>query len=105
MHRCACCVTVWSYLKAKSNRSNGLKMMPKKLPKDLNAGYPLRNLTILKMAISLRPSSWRPLRGDYAVAKVRVSRVGEQIKKELSLILQTSFKDPRLGFITVTGVD
>lgn len=57
------------------------------------------------MAISLRPSSWRPLRGDYAVAKVRVSRVGEQIKKELSLILQTSFKDPRLGFITVTGVD
>lgn len=39
------------------------------------------------------------------MAKVRVSRVGEQIKKELSLILQTSFKDPRLGFITVTGVD
>jgi ribosome-binding factor A len=39
------------------------------------------------------------------VAKIRVSRVGEQIKKELSLILQTEFKDPRLGFITVTGVD
>ena len=39
------------------------------------------------------------------MAKVRVGRVGEQIKKELSLILQTEFKDPRLGFITVTGVD
>lgn len=39
------------------------------------------------------------------MAKVRVSRVGEQIKKELSVILQTEFKDPRLGFITVTGVD
>jgi len=39
------------------------------------------------------------------MAKIRVGRVGEQIKKELSLILQTEFKDPRLGFITVTGVD
>jgi len=39
------------------------------------------------------------------VAKIRVGRVGEQIKKELSQILQTEFKDPRLGFITVTGVD
>lgn len=39
------------------------------------------------------------------MAKIRVGRVGEQIKKELSLILQTEFKDPRLGFVTVTGVD
>ncbi len=39
------------------------------------------------------------------MAKFRVGRVAEQIKKELSLILQTEFKDPRLGFITVTGVD
>lgn len=39
------------------------------------------------------------------MAKIRVGRVGEQIKKELSQILQTEFKDPRLGFITVTGVD
>lgn len=39
------------------------------------------------------------------MSKVRVSKVGEQIKKELSLILQNEFKDPRLGFITVTGVD
>jgi len=39
------------------------------------------------------------------MAKIRVGRVGEQIKKELSLILQSEFKDPRLGFITVTGVD
>jgi ribosome-binding factor A len=39
------------------------------------------------------------------MSKIRVSRVGEQIKKELSQILQTEFKDPRVGFLTVTGVD
>ncbi|MBD2845243.1 30S ribosome-binding factor RbfA [Paenibacillus sp. IB182496] len=39
------------------------------------------------------------------MAKIRVGRVGEQIKKELSLIIQTELKDPRIGFITVTGVD
>lgn len=39
------------------------------------------------------------------MAKFRVGRVGEQIKKELSIILQTELKDPRIGFITVTGVD
>ncbi|PZD93365.1 30S ribosome-binding factor RbfA [Paenibacillus sambharensis] len=39
------------------------------------------------------------------MAKVRVGRVGEQIKKELSQIIQTELKDPRIGFITVTGVD
>lgn len=39
------------------------------------------------------------------MAKIRVGRVGEQIKKELSLILQSEFKDPRVGFITVTGVE
>jgi len=39
------------------------------------------------------------------MAKVRVGRVGEQIKKEISQIIQTELKDPRIGFITVTGVD
>ncbi|SEN33929.1 30S ribosome-binding factor RbfA [Paenibacillus sp. OV219] len=39
------------------------------------------------------------------MAKVRVGRVGEQIKKELSQIIQLELKDPRIGFITVTGVD
>jgi ribosome-binding factor A len=39
------------------------------------------------------------------MSKVRVGRVGEQIKKELSVILQSEFKDPRIGFITVTGVE
>jgi ribosome-binding factor A len=39
------------------------------------------------------------------MAKIRVGRVGEQIKKELSLILQSELKDPRIGFITVTGVE
>ncbi|HUC90927.1 MAG TPA: 30S ribosome-binding factor RbfA [Paenibacillus sp.] len=39
------------------------------------------------------------------MAKVRVGRVGEQIKKEISLIIQQELKDPRIGFITVTGVE
>lgn len=39
------------------------------------------------------------------MAKVRTGRVSEQIKKELSQILQTDFKDPRIGFLTITGVD
>jgi len=39
------------------------------------------------------------------MARVRVGRVGEQIKKELSQIIQSELKDPRIGFLTVTGVD
>ena len=39
------------------------------------------------------------------MAKIRVGRVGEQIKKELSQLIQTELKDPRIGFITVTGVE
>ncbi len=39
------------------------------------------------------------------MAKIRVGRVGEQLKKELSHILQTEWKDPSIGFLTVTGVD
>lgn len=39
------------------------------------------------------------------MARIRVSRVGEQIKKELSEILQLEIKDPRIGFVTVTAVE
>lgn len=39
------------------------------------------------------------------MAKIRVGRVAEQIKKELSIILQSEIKDPRIGFVTVTGVE
>ena len=39
------------------------------------------------------------------MAKIRAGRVGEQIKKEMSQILQMELKDPRIGFVTVTGVD
>ncbi|SFJ23380.1 30S ribosome-binding factor RbfA [Thermoflavimicrobium dichotomicum] len=39
------------------------------------------------------------------MARIRVSRVGEQIKKELGHILQTEIKDPRIGFVTVTAVE
>lgn len=37
--------------------------------------------------------------------KTRISRVGEEIKKELSLLLQRGLKDPRIGFVTVTDVE
>lgn len=39
------------------------------------------------------------------MAKIRVGRVGEQLKKELSGLIQTELKDPRVGFVTVTGVE
>lgn len=39
------------------------------------------------------------------MAKIRTGRVGEQIKKELSLLIQNELKDPRIGFVTVTGVE
>lgn len=39
------------------------------------------------------------------MAKNRTGRVGEQIKKELSVLIQSELKDPRIGFVTVTGVD
>lgn len=37
--------------------------------------------------------------------KTRMSRVGEEIKKELSILLQRGLKDPRIGFVTVTDVE
>jgi ribosome-binding factor A len=39
------------------------------------------------------------------MAKVRIGRVAEEIKKELSFMLQTELKDPRIGFVTITGVE
>lgn len=39
------------------------------------------------------------------MAKVRASRVGEEIKKVLSQLIQQELKDPRIGFLTITGVD
>jgi len=39
------------------------------------------------------------------MAQFRAGRVGEQIKKEISGMIQSELKDPRIGFVTVTGVD
>ena len=39
------------------------------------------------------------------MARIRVSRVGEQIKKELSFLIQRELKDPRIGFVTITAVE
>lgn len=36
---------------------------------------------------------------------LRANRVGEQMKKELGDIIGKKIKDPRIGFVTVTGVD
>ncbi len=35
----------------------------------------------------------------------RAQRVGDQIQRELAMLIPREVKDPRLGFITVTGVD
>jgi ribosome-binding factor A len=35
----------------------------------------------------------------------RLDRVNQLIKEEISLLLQRELKDPRLGFVTVTGVE
>lgn len=39
------------------------------------------------------------------MAKIRAGRVGEQLKKELSHIIQFEWKDPAVGFLTLTGVE
>ncbi|MBU8906969.1 30S ribosome-binding factor RbfA [Desertibacillus haloalkaliphilus] len=39
------------------------------------------------------------------MSNVRANRVGEQMKKELSDIIMREIKDPRVDFVTVTGVD
>jgi ribosome-binding factor A len=35
----------------------------------------------------------------------RLDRVNQLIKEEISTLLQRELKDPRLGFVTVTGVE
>lgn len=37
--------------------------------------------------------------------KLRTSRVAEQMKKEISEIVNQKLKDPRIGFVTVTDVE
>jgi ribosome-binding factor A len=39
------------------------------------------------------------------LASPRSHRVGEQIHKEVSALLQKGLKDPRIGFVTITGVE
>lgn len=35
----------------------------------------------------------------------RTERVGEMLREEVSALLQRQLKDPRLGFVTITGAD
>ncbi len=39
------------------------------------------------------------------MGKLRASRVAEEIKKEVSVIIPQNIKDPRVGFVTVTAVE
>ncbi|CCQ98078.1 ribosome-binding factor A [[Clostridium] ultunense Esp] len=39
------------------------------------------------------------------MSKVRTNRIAEQIKKELGFLFQRELKDPRIGFVTVMGVE
>lgn len=39
------------------------------------------------------------------IMNLRATRVGEQMKKELSDIISRKIKDPRIGFVTVTDVE
>ena len=40
-----------------------------------------------------------------AMSSPRIARVGDQIQRELAAILRTELKDPRVGMITLTGVE
>ncbi|GFP20523.1 ribosome-binding factor A [Candidatus Hakubella thermalkaliphila] len=39
------------------------------------------------------------------VKSIRVQRLEETIKEELSQLLHQKIKDPRIGFVTITDVD
>lgn len=39
------------------------------------------------------------------MAKIRVERVSEQMKQEISTIINQKMKNPQLGFVTVTDVE
>ena len=39
------------------------------------------------------------------MSSLRPSRVAEEIKKEVSVVIPREIKDPSLGFVTVTGVE
>ncbi|KAF1056925.1 MAG: 30S ribosome-binding factor [Pseudomonas delhiensis] len=35
----------------------------------------------------------------------RTQRIGDQMQRELAMLIQREIKDPRLGLVTITGVD
>jgi ribosome-binding factor A len=43
--------------------------------------------------------------GGDSMTSHRANRVAEEIKKEITQMLRDEIKDPRIGFITVTGVE
>ena len=47
---------------------------------------------------------WFPRPGSKPMSK-RLARLNEQLKREISGVLRTGVRDPRVGVVTVTGVD
>lgn len=43
--------------------------------------------------------------GGVSMTSHRANRVAEEIKREITQMLRDELKDPRIGFITVTGVE
>jgi ribosome-binding factor A len=43
--------------------------------------------------------------GGRMMESARTHRVGELIKEEISDIIKKELRDPRIGFVTITGVD
>jgi ribosome-binding factor A len=39
------------------------------------------------------------------MAKRRTARLNEQVRRELTALLQTEVRDPRIGLVTITGVE
>lgn len=45
------------------------------------------------------------MNGGYTMGQLRIEKVQELIKQEVSQIILKELKDPRIGFVTVTQVD
>jgi ribosome-binding factor A len=57
------------------------------------------------MPARLAPAAFPPSFRKASMKTQRAHRVGEQIQQELAELLRTEVKDPRVGMVTVTGVE
>jgi ribosome-binding factor A len=52
-----------------------------------------------------RPGRGPGLAQPYAMSAARLARIAEQIQRELSELIRTELRDPRVRLVTVTGVE